>query len=225
MSRLRKLIICSLVIVSALELNPIGVNAEWKQDNTGWWYEEEFGWATGWRIIDGQWYYFYTNGYMAHDTTIDGWYLNSSGSLVTSYDMTNYNKLANYIDEKIRSHSNLLDSTSFSRINESGLKEFYNVGTQDNKIITINYSQSDWGTAYLYYDEDKIIKIIVPTFKGDTYEHYFNNDRLFLEIHYGKEHELINIECAESNSFDYDYESKLLNLSKNALSNAKEYLK
>lgn len=63
-------------------LLPIGANAEWKQNSTGRWYVEGNAYTTGWRLIDGNWYYFYPNGYMASNTKIDGYYLNSSGAWI-----------------------------------------------------------------------------------------------------------------------------------------------
>lgn len=51
--KLTKLIDSTLAIASVLALNPIGVNAEWIQDNKGWWYTEGNSWAVGWRVIDG----------------------------------------------------------------------------------------------------------------------------------------------------------------------------
>ncbi|MBE6089892.1 MAG: hypothetical protein E7206_18035 [Clostridium beijerinckii] len=63
-------------------LSPAEVHAEWKQNSTGWWYTESNSYATGWRSIGGNWYYFYSNGYMASNTSIDGYYLNSSGAWV-----------------------------------------------------------------------------------------------------------------------------------------------
>lgn len=32
---------------------------DWKCDSIGWWYKEANSWVTGWRLIDGNWYYFY----------------------------------------------------------------------------------------------------------------------------------------------------------------------
>lgn len=99
--KLTKIIVNSLLIVSTLSLTPIGVNAEWKQNNIGWWYTEGNSWSINWRLIDGKWYYFDQNGYMqigwiqdnngkwyylnsdgsmAHDTTIDGYTLGSDGA-------------------------------------------------------------------------------------------------------------------------------------------------
>lgn len=87
-----KLISSILLVASVLTLSPIGVNASsvrevWQKDSKGWWYGTENGswWATGWKLIDGNWYYFDEDmGYMAHDTTIDGYYLNSNGAWTTS---------------------------------------------------------------------------------------------------------------------------------------------
>lgn len=42
----------------------IPVNAEWRQNSTGWWYAEGNSYVTGWKQIDGNWYYFKDDGYM-----------------------------------------------------------------------------------------------------------------------------------------------------------------
>jgi foldase protein PrsA len=67
------------MVASVLALNPIAASAEWKQNNTGWWYTDESSVATGWKMIEGNWYYFNSNGYMEHDTVIDGCQLGSNG--------------------------------------------------------------------------------------------------------------------------------------------------
>ncbi|OOM07506.1 DUF6448 family protein [Clostridium saccharobutylicum] len=56
-----------------------GTSHGWKQNDTGWWYAEGNSWTKGWKLIEGNWYYFYSDGYMAHDTTINGYKLASSG--------------------------------------------------------------------------------------------------------------------------------------------------
>jgi hypothetical protein len=62
---------------------PMQANAEWKRDQSGWWYTEGSSWATGWRNIDGSWYYFNPNsGYMAINTTVNGYYLKETGEWV-----------------------------------------------------------------------------------------------------------------------------------------------
>ena len=82
--KLRKIIASSLIAVSLLALNPIGVSAEWRQNSTGWWYAEGSSYATGWKLIDGKYYYFSGNGYMLHDTYIEGYELGSDGAWVVS---------------------------------------------------------------------------------------------------------------------------------------------
>lgn len=60
----------------------------WQYDGTGWWYERDDGSnpAGQWEQIDGIWYYFYGNGYMAADTqTPDGSYVDESGAWIPGY--------------------------------------------------------------------------------------------------------------------------------------------
>ena len=53
----------------------------WKQDKKGWWYG-----LTGssylknsWQKIDGNWYYFKANGYVAQSEFVQGWWVNKNG--------------------------------------------------------------------------------------------------------------------------------------------------
>ena len=60
----------------------------WQYDGAGWWYERDDGSnpAGQWEQIDGIWYYFYRNGYMAADTqTPDGSYVDESGAWIPGY--------------------------------------------------------------------------------------------------------------------------------------------
>ncbi|EKQ52775.1 MULTISPECIES: immunoglobulin-like domain-containing protein [unclassified Clostridium] len=81
-SKLVKVIASSLAVVSMLTVYPIRANAEWKQDSNGWWNKEGSSWSVGWKEIDGKWYYFRQDGYMAHDTAIDGYELGSDGAWI-----------------------------------------------------------------------------------------------------------------------------------------------
>ncbi|EHJ00460.1 cell wall binding repeat-containing protein [Clostridium sp. DL-VIII] len=80
--KLTKVIASSLAVASMLTMYPIKANAEWKQDSNGWWNTEGSSWSVGWKEIDGKWYYFRQDGYMAHDTVIDGYELGSDGAWI-----------------------------------------------------------------------------------------------------------------------------------------------
>lgn len=72
-----KRIICSLLITtSIITVMPIGVSAEWKHNDVGWWYSEGDSYITGWKQINGSWYYFGNDGYMRTGWIMDQawWY-------------------------------------------------------------------------------------------------------------------------------------------------------
>lgn len=85
MRNIKKRVLGSMLLLALIiSTNVIPAHAEWEKDKFGmWWYSEGNSWATGWRQIDGKWYYFNTSGYMEHDTTIDGYYLDSTGAWST----------------------------------------------------------------------------------------------------------------------------------------------
>ena len=100
-----------------MALNQIGANAEWKSDNQGWWYTEGNSWATDWRLIDGNWYYFYSDGYMAINDKIDGYFVNSSGVWTDSITAEEARQLilkedGNYISKNTDNSTRL--STNYS---------------------------------------------------------------------------------------------------------------
>ena len=59
-----KLIKILSTILIGCSLFAVPASAEWIQDSNGWWYTEDNSWATGWRYINGEWYYFKDDGYM-----------------------------------------------------------------------------------------------------------------------------------------------------------------
>ena len=54
----------------------------WNSNSTGWWFSDESGWYahSSWQKINGTWYYFKGDGYMATNETIDGYYVDASGA-------------------------------------------------------------------------------------------------------------------------------------------------
>ena len=54
----------------------------WKSDSHGWWVEDSTGWypLNQWQKIDGSWYFFYGDGYMAVNCYVDNYWLGSDGA-------------------------------------------------------------------------------------------------------------------------------------------------
>ena len=78
--------------------------AQWQQNTTGWWYQEDNGTypTNTWKWIDGKCYYFDGNGYMLSNTTTpDGYTVDSSGAwtvngVVQTQNTQNAGHSANY---------------------------------------------------------------------------------------------------------------------------------
>lgn len=99
--KLKKLIASSLIAVSLVALTPMRASAEWRQNDTGWWYEEGSSYATGWRLIDGKYYYFSDNGYMMHDTYVEGYKLGSDGAWIVSTPRVSTTTTNNYASNAV----------------------------------------------------------------------------------------------------------------------------
>ena len=92
--RMKKLLISALLLTTAFSVEAFTVPSaaaqvyaasySWSQvDNYGqteWVLYYDGQQVYGWQYVNGVWYYInYFDGYMAHDTTIDGYYVNSNG--------------------------------------------------------------------------------------------------------------------------------------------------
>ena len=80
------------VLMLASTFTPVSVQAAggWKQNKTGWWWEEDNGSypTNSWKNIGGTWYYFDGNGYMVTGwlKLSSGWYyLTGSGAMATGW--------------------------------------------------------------------------------------------------------------------------------------------
>ena len=64
-----------------------GYTLKWKHDSKGWWITDSSGWypKNQWQKVDGVWYYFKKNGYMAADEWVKGYYFNKDGSWTYTY--------------------------------------------------------------------------------------------------------------------------------------------
>lgn len=81
---LTKAIAMAIVAMSVMTFSPLRANAEWKQDNKGWWYTQGGSYSTGWKLISENWYYFDSDGYMVTNTSVGGYYLNENGAWSSS---------------------------------------------------------------------------------------------------------------------------------------------
>ena len=62
----------------------------WKSNAKGWWVEDTAGWypTSSWQKIDGVWYYFKPDGYMASEEYYNGYWFNKNGSWDSRYKLS-----------------------------------------------------------------------------------------------------------------------------------------
>ncbi len=75
-----------LVVISFCFLTKTAFAGTWQRDGRGWWWQEDDGAypVSAWRQIEGLWYYFDGNGYMAESQWIDGkYYVGADGAMLT----------------------------------------------------------------------------------------------------------------------------------------------
>lgn len=60
------------------------ITSSWQKDERGQWYQKADGTypKATWELIDGTYYYFDDSGYMAHDTWVGNYYLDSAGKIL-----------------------------------------------------------------------------------------------------------------------------------------------
>ncbi len=147
--KLMKIMVISSLLVSAFISNPTEVNAEWKKDKIGWWYTEGSSWSVGWKLIDEKWYYFGQDGYMKtgwiQDSNEKWYYLNSDGSMAHDTTINGYTLDSDgvWIKEKQNILSNVnQNATTISGV--TGVKStditkivFYDGRGGINKPITV----------------------------------------------------------------------------------------
>lgn len=137
--KLRKVIAYSLIAASILTIYPTSANASWKQNSTGWWYTTDNSFATGWKQIDGKWYYFYSDGYMAHDTTIDHYKLGSDGAWIVNENVASATSSAKIVDITVSNAKEFVSALGSNKriILKPGVYDLSNieqVNSADNSI-------------------------------------------------------------------------------------------
>lgn len=83
---LKKLALAIVMTATVIALAPISATAAWVENYGVWSYTEGYSYATGWRLINGTWYYFDSYGQMRTGwvQSNDEWYyMDSSGAMQT----------------------------------------------------------------------------------------------------------------------------------------------
>lgn len=81
----KKLLTLLLAGILALSSAVTSFAGQWKQDTTGWWYENDDAsyLKDGWNWVDGKCYYFTPDGYcLINTTTPDGYTVDASGAWI-----------------------------------------------------------------------------------------------------------------------------------------------
>ena len=176
---LNKFALLTITLTMIILLNPIKASAEWKQDDTGWWYTEGNSFVTGWMEIDGTWYYFKEDGYMAHDTTIDGYVIGSDGGWIQSISkndtVTQENQDSNsgsfninvnikyniYLADKVKqTDSNIIEATKealFDMGCDLAKMQHYNMYSTNTDVLIFDVKETgtDNWEVYLHLKDQK----------------------------------------------------------------------
>ena len=118
-----------------------------------------------WKEFDDGYRYFNKNGLMAHDITIDGYYLNSSGAWVGSSSVNMGDKILGrwyglYMDRSVPDSitKNTICGNVYNIVEDRGdsliIDVYYNDGTSDRHMI--HYIDENTMTMYLYNNYTKI---------------------------------------------------------------------
>lgn len=146
--------------------SPICASAAWKQDSNGWWNTEGSSYSTGWKQIDGAWYYFASNGYMQTGWVNDNgswYYLTNSGTMKTGW--INDNGTWYYTNESGVMHTGFLtlDNKTYylnesgsmvtGDITLSGIKYSFDVNGEKTGLTTVETTESTNATT-----ENEVVK-------------------------------------------------------------------
>jgi hypothetical protein len=172
-----KVLVVLTFTIYGLELNSIGASASWKQDSNGWWNTEGSSYSIGWKEIDGKWYYFNSDGYMAHDTTINSYILGSDGAWIQStytntttqgnqksnsdsFDVNVSLKYNINLDDKVKgTNPNIIKATRQAIFDEDcycAKLEHYNGYSVNNDVLIFDVKEAGTDTWEVDFYEKKL---------------------------------------------------------------------
>lgn len=154
---MKKILTLAVVLSSVFCLNVFA--GEWKQDNVGWWYQNDDGSyvKNAWKEDNGKWYYFNEGGYMLSNTiTPDGYTVNESGEWVHQNETAALTSNKKYT---FSSTGKWVDSGDVP----AGEYVFYPEIRTDNVITKGSYSDfSNFNYIKLYNGDDVNPGVYVP---------------------------------------------------------------
>lgn len=147
----RKIFSCILTAGILLSMSTSVFAAQWKKDTNGWWYDYDNGsYALGWNWIDGnndgiaESYFFESDGYLAIDTSIDGYDVNSDGAwIIDGIVQTKQVGTTSFYNTSTGSAT-----TSSSVFSKSASKK----GLVTRDTLFFNTSVSDLGVKHIIYN-------------------------------------------------------------------------
>lgn len=101
---MKKGITFAFIVAMTLIMNMPAYAGEWKQDSSGWWYQNDDGSypSNQWKEIEGKQYYFDQSGYKLVNTiTPDGRLVDGNGVLIV-YNNGSYQSILDYYTVKIK---------------------------------------------------------------------------------------------------------------------------
>lgn len=165
-----------LTMLSVCFLNNVKVEAAWRKNSIGWWYTQGNSWATGWKLINGNWYYFDSNGYMqtgwiksgqdwyylygsgemAKNTVIGQYKLDSSGRWIQNNGYTSQRKITFVNPGFIENVINIAPQCAYYENGKLVIVAYINNGFNNHTVTGINNLNmqifSDNVIAEAYFD-------------------------------------------------------------------------
>lgn len=183
---IKRVMALSILSVSLLGVSSVQANAEWRQDNVGWWYSQGNTYLKNTWFYDnatGKQYYFGNDGYMAKNTTVGSYRLGYDGAWIqTTQPIANNTSVTNNIQtSKVYSVGEkwIVDGQWEFTINSVKTTEERNKFWDDNpnQVVVINYSYKNLGYVgdiqdlymrdFIVMDEKGVVSKEYPTITDD----------------------------------------------------------